>query len=97
MKPIEHWIALAAAMVFVAMQHREKPRIARVVIAGISGGMGYAMSGEIARVVPFIGQATAIVVVTALIYAFLDTATAIIADRSAIVAAARRLLGGRSE
>jgi len=94
MKPIEHWVALIAAMIFVAMQHKEKPRVARIVIAGISGGMGYSMAAEVARPIGTIGPISAMVVITALSYGILDTVTAIVADRSAIMAAARRWLGG---
>lgn len=93
MKPIEHYIALLAAMTLVVMQLKEKPWGARVIISGASGGLGYSWAPEIARVVTWLGEIGAMVVVTGLFYALLDTTTAIIADRDAIKEIARSRFG----
>ena len=95
MKSTETFVALAAAMLFVAMQHREKPWRARVRIAGTSGGIGYAVAPELAARFSFVGENTAMVLVTALIYAALDMVSSIIADRETIKAILTRKGGPR--
>jgi hypothetical protein len=95
MKPVEHYIALVAAMVFVAMQHKEKSWAARILISGASGGLGYSWAPELARMTKWLGEIGAMVVVTGLFYAILDTALALIADRDAIKRLARSRIGGR--
>ena len=39
-EPIKYYMALAAGTLFVIMQHKEKPWLSRVSIAGISGAIG---------------------------------------------------------
>lgn len=95
MKSIEYYIALGSAMLFVALQHKEKPWAARVAIAGISGGLGNAVSPELAARIVWMGEVTAMVAVTALIYAVLDTASALVADREVILDLVRRTKRGR--
>ena len=92
-KPIEYYVALASAMVVVALQHKEKPWVVRTCIAGASGGLGYALATEAAALFAWLGETMAIVVITAFSYAFIDAALAILADRQAITAAARKWLG----
>lgn len=92
-KPIEYYIAMASAMVVVALQHKEKPWVVRTCIAGASGGLGYAMAAEAASPFPWMGETMAIVLITAFSYAVIDAGLAILADRQAIVAAARKWLG----
>lgn len=92
-KPIEYYVALASAMIVVALQHKEKPWVLRTCIAGASGGLGYAMAADLASPWPWLGETTAIVLITAFSYAVIDAALAILADRQAITAAARRWLG----
>lgn len=94
MKSTEHWIALAAAMIFVAMQHKEKPWFSRAGIAGISGAFGYSLSPEVAQKVTFLGPLGWTIVVTAFGYAALDIALSLISDREAIREIALRWLGG---
>lgn len=89
-----HWIALVAAMFFVAMQHKEKPVAARAVIAGISGALGHTLSGEIAGSFGFMGPLGWLVVVTAFGYAALDIALALISDRQTISDIVKSRLGG---
>lgn len=95
MKSTEHWMALIAAMVFVAMQHKEKPWLARIVIAGVSGALGYSLSPEVAQKITMLGPLGWTIVVTAFGYAALDVILSLISDRDAIRAAAMRWLGGR--
>ncbi len=86
MNSLEKYVALAAAMFFVLLQHREKPWLVRTGIAGASGGMGYAVAPEAAAAFSWLGEVTAMVVITALIYAALDMVSGLIADRDAIKA-----------
>lgn len=96
MKPeLNHWIALVAAMIFVAMQHREKPMLARAVIAGISGALGHTLSAEIAASLGVLGPLGWLVIVTAFGYAALDIGLALISDRESIKEVLRLRLGGR--
>ena len=90
-----HYIVLITAMIFVLMQHKEKPWLARFAIAGSSGGMGYAVAPEIAASVSFLGEVTAMGLITALIYGALDMAMSLIADREAIKAIVQKRLGGK--
>ncbi len=78
----EQLTALAAAMLFVALQHREKPWFTRVGIAGVSGGLGFSLHAEVAHVFAWLGPASAMAIVTALGYAILDFAASVIADRA---------------
>ncbi|MEC8629868.1 MAG: hypothetical protein VXY73_07240 [Pseudomonadota bacterium] len=89
MRDFDHYIALAAAMGFVVLRHAGKSWWTRAVMAGTSGGMGHAMGPEFAAVIGWLGPISAVVAVTALSYAVLDTAAALIADREAI----RELVG----
>jgi len=93
MKTTEHYIALLAAMFFVAMQHKEKPWAARTGIAGASGGLGYAIAPEAANMAMWLGEVTAMVAITALIYGLLDTVAAIVADREAVKSIVAKSLG----
>lgn len=96
MKPeINHWIALIAAMVFVAMQHKEKPVLARACIAGISGALGHTLSAEVAASLGFFGPLGWLVVVTAFGYAALDIGLALVSDRESIMEIVKARLGGR--
>lgn len=78
----EQLTALAAAMLFVALQHREKPWFSRVGIAGVSGGLGFSLHAEIAQAFAWLGPASAMAIVTAFGYAILDFAASVIADRA---------------
>ena len=94
-KSVDHYIALAAAMLIVAMQHKEKPWAARVTIAGASGGIGNSIAPEVAQMTAWLGEVSAMVVVTALIYGALDTIAALIADREVIKSIAWGRFGRR--
>jgi hypothetical protein len=92
-EPIKYYMALAAGMLFVVMQHKEKPWLSRVSIAGISGAIGYSVAADLAA---YLGRSetVAVVLVTAFSYAVLDTVGAILADRAAIKDIVRAHLGG---
>lgn len=84
MRNYNHWIALAAAMIFVAVQHREKPWLSRTLIAGISGAMGHVVAPEFAETFSVPGPIGWTVITTAIGYAVLDIVLALISDRAAI-------------
>lgn len=90
MRDIDHFIALAGAMLLVAMQHKEKPWLARVAISGASGGIGFSVAPEVASATQWLGEMGAMVMITALVYGSLDTLLALIADREAIKTLALR-------
>lgn len=87
MDKIEEFVAWVAAMVFVLLQHRDKPWRVRVLIAGVSGAFGFSLYAGFVGIHPWVGSALAIGVVTALSYAILDTASALISDKAGIRAA----------
>lgn len=89
----EQLTALAAAMIFVALQHREKPWLARVGIAGVSGGLGFSLHAEIASVFTWLGPASAMAIVTAFGYALMDFAASLIADRAFLLDVLRGVFG----
>lgn len=95
MKTTDYYIALASAMLFVVLWHKEKPWWSRVAISGMSGGFGYTLSPELAPSVSFLGEATMVVLVTALSFVLLDTVTALVADREVILDLVRRSKKGR--
>lgn len=94
MRPFEHYLALLSAMIFVVLQHKEKPMLSRLVIAGVSGGMGSALATDAAELTGR-SEIIAVVVITAFSYLVLDAVGALISDREAIKEILVRRLGGR--
>lgn len=92
-KPVEYYIALAGAVLFVVMQHKEKPIAARGTIAGISGAFGYSLAGAVSAYfgVPEILVMTAL---TAFGYVIMDTVGAILLDRDFFIEVVKARLGG---
>jgi len=90
----DHYIALAAAMIIVALQHREKPWFARTLIAGASGGIGYSLAPEVAQIFTWMGERMAMVMITALGYGAIDVTLALLFDRDSIKELARAWLFG---
>ncbi len=95
MKPIEYYVALAASMLFVLTQHKEKTWLSRSAIAGSSGGIGYATAPDVAMMVGR-SEILAVVVITAFSYFLLDACGALLADREAIKEMVKRRLGGKT-
>lgn len=92
-KPFEYWIALLTGVLIVIERNREKRMRARVMIAAISGGVGYVLTPEVAA---WLGRSETIVIMilTALGYLLMDTAISVIADREFIREIIRSRLGG---
>jgi len=93
-KQYEHWIVLAAAMIFVALQHKEKPWLARIAIAGVSGAIGGTVAPEFAQRMTMVGPLGWTLIVTAFGYAALDVSLSLLSDRDSIRDIAIRWLGG---
>jgi len=92
-RPLEYYLALVSAMIFVVMQHKEKPWLARVGIAGASGGIAVGVAADLAAAISWMGETTAVTAVAALAYALLDLCMAILADRQTVIDTARKLMG----
>ncbi len=92
-KPFEYYVAVLSAMIFVAVQHKDKPWLARVVIAGMSGGIGYALAKDFAA---WTGRSEVLgaFLLTAFGYIVLDIVAAMLADRKLIREAIVKRLGG---
>ena len=92
-KPFEYWIALIAAMLFVVMQHKEKPWYSRTAIAAVSGGVGFSQAPELAS---YLGRSEllTVMILTAFGYLLLDAIGALIADRDWLKTVIKTRLGG---
>ena len=91
-KPIEFWVALMAAIAFVANRNKSEPFITRIVIAGISGGLGFSLSAEMSE---WWGKSEILVVIllTALGYIALEVLVAIVADKDLMIDFIRKQIG----
>ena len=89
---VKFYVALMAGMWYVAIQHREKTRLARVAISAISGAIGYSTSSDIAVWLGY-SPILVVMVVTAFSYAFMDIAGAILADRATVLKIVKSRLG----
>ena len=92
-KPLEYYVAVASAMIFVVFQHKDKPWLARVVIAGMSGGIGYALAKDFAL---WTGRSEVLgaFLLTAFGYVALDLAASLFTDRKLFRDAIAKRLGG---
>lgn len=95
-KPVEFWVALASGMAWVARQSEAKGPIARMLEAGLSGGIGYALAPDLAQ---WAGRSETLTVfvVSAFAYLALDVFTSLFSDREALRAILIRRLGGRGD
>lgn len=93
-KPLEYYIAVCAAMGYVAMQHKDKPWWSRTAIAAISGGIGYALAADFAH---WTGRSEVLgaFLLTAFSYVVLDLTAAMLADRGLIRDILRQRFGGQ--
>ena len=89
-KPIEFWIALAAAALFVYERSNDKPVFSRLILVAISAGLGYSLAPDMAA---WTGRSEtlAAVILTTLGYLTLDFASALFADREFL----KELIKGR--
>lgn len=81
----ETFVALAGAMIFVWLRHKEHKQSVRLLIAGASGMTGYALAPDVAGIVGWMGEPSAMFLVCVFAYGVLDTALAIVADKGAIL------------
>lgn len=81
----EAFIALAGAMIFVWLRHKEHKQSIRLLISGASGMAGYSMASDLALMVSWIGERSAMFLICVSAYAIIDTALAIVADKGAIL------------
>lgn len=91
-RPIEFWVALIAGMLIVIERHKEKPMVARALIAAISGGIGYSMAPEVAA---YTGRSEvlAVMVLTTFGYLVIDLTTSLIQDRDFVKDIVKSRLG----
>lgn len=81
----EALVALAGAMIFVWIRHKEHKQSVRLLISGASGMTGYSLAPDVAGVVGWMGEPSAMFLICVSAYAVIDTALAIIADKGAIL------------
>lgn len=92
-RPPEVWIALTAGAAYVFQKSAQRTMAGRVIEAGISGGIGYAV-GPDAAAWAGINGALAAILVSALGYLALDVLTSLVADRAMVKEIILRRLGG---
>ncbi len=68
MKPLEYWIALATGVLVVIERHRGKSWRDRLLIAAISGGIGFSLSGEVSA---YFGRSQILTVLTLTVMGYL--------------------------
>lgn len=91
-RPIEFWIAIATGMAIVYARHAEKPLLERMLMVGISGGIGYSLTPDLAA---HLGRSEVLVamVLTSFGYFAIDMAFRVFNDREFIVDLIRARLG----
>lgn len=79
-KPLEYWVALLTGAAIVIERHKGKPWISRILLAGISAGIGSTVAPELAQ---WTGRSETIALMlsTAFGYLVLDVALSLVADR----------------
>jgi len=93
----DHYIALGAAAILVAMLHREKTLFARASITLLSAGAGHTMGPEMATSFQLVGESTAVIAVTALVFVAFEAISGLIADRAALLKILRARFGGKDK
>lgn len=91
-RPPEVWIALAAGAAYVFQKSAQRTLTGRVIEAGVSGGLGYAV-GPDAAAWAGVNGAMAAILVSALGYLTLDVLTSLIAERAMVKDIILRMLG----
>lgn len=79
-KPIEFWVALITGALIVMVRNHERTFLTRTLLAGISAGIGFSLTPDIASMT---GRSETIVVMvlTAFGYMLMDVAAGLIQDR----------------
>ena len=90
-KPLEYWIALAAASLYVFNRSSDKPLINRTVMTGISAALGYSTTPDLAAMAGR-PELLTMVVVTTTVYLVLDFISALFADRSTLIDLIKRFV-----
>lgn len=93
-KPIEYWVALASAALWVFMSHKEKTWVMRLLISVMSWGIGFSVSKDVAD---FTGRSETMsgMFVVAFAWVILDFLTSLFADREAMTKAFWDRVGGK--
>ena len=94
-RPPEVWIAIGAGAAYVFQKSAQRTMAGRVIEAGISGGLGYAV-GPDAAAWAGINPALSAILVSALGYLTLDVLTSLVAERQVVRDIIMRMLGGGS-
>lgn len=92
-KPIEFWIAVIGAMLYVAERHHTRRLLSRIILVGSSAGLGVGLAPDVAA---WSGWSETIVAVVLIVFGYLllDLGTALIADREFMKSIIRNRLGG---
>lgn len=84
MKPLEFYVALAGAALYVFSRAKEHTLFQRTIIVAVSAVLGFALAPDLSLLVGW-SETIVGVIVTTLAYPLLDLASAIASDRKTIV------------
>lgn len=92
-KPLEFWIAILVGMGVVIDRNKEKTPITRMLLSGISGGIGFSLTPSVAT---WTGRDQVIVamVLTAFGHLVMDVLSSILADRKFLMGIIKQRIGG---
>ncbi len=92
-KPVEYWVAILTGAAIVVERHKGKPWYSRIMLAGISAGIGSTVAPDLAQ---WTGRSETIALMlsTAFGYLVLDIALSILADRDFVKDVVRARYGG---
>ena len=79
-KPLEFWVALATGVLIVMLRNHERNFITRSMLGGISAGIGFSLTPDIAAMT---GRSETLVVIVLSVFGYMaiDVATGLIQDR----------------
>ena len=92
MRPLEFYIAILAASVFVYENNKDKPFLSRFLITISSAGFGFSLAPEVAE---YIGAPMTItgLLITALGFLALEITAALVSDRAFIKELIKKRIG----
>ena len=92
-RPPEYWVALVTGALIVIERQKEKPWYSRIMLAGISAGIGSTVAPDLAE---WTGRSETIALMlsTAFGYLVLDVVLSLIADREFLKDLIRARIGG---
>lgn len=93
MKSPEYWVALISGILFVMTKNANKPLLARIFEAGVSGGVGFSQAEYVASITGR-SEVLAAFLLSAFGYFVLDVTASLVMDREYVKDLIKQKLGG---